>query len=198
MGNDKTPSQGGASQTDIDAKVFKVLYELELRLGSKFEQARQQNKEDTQQIVELAVNRAVQPLLVEIQGVKEQVKEGNRRLDDGNKRFDDQSSRITRATAIASQAKDEIAAARLQMAASTTEHQFAPQDPNVPPADKSSGGWISVKEIAPIITAIGSLIAVLMASFAVYRTPSAPADPPASVTSPSPRVAPTQPATPTP
>lgn len=169
MGNDKTPSQGGASQTDIDAKLYKVLLDLEIRLDSKFEKSRQQNKEDTQNIVELAVSRAIQPVLAEVSGIKDQLKEGNRR-------FDEQSSRIKKAGDVAAQAASDALVAK-------TERQLPLQAAD----DATDGGSrLKVKEIIGLIGAIAGLLGVVMGSMAFARVPpAAPTEPPVQAVAPS-------------
>jgi hypothetical protein len=153
MGGNDRPN--GTSQTDIDAKLFKVLYELKLQLDTQFKEARQQNKEDTQQIVELAVSRAVHPVMSEIQGIKQQLQEGNRR-------FDEQSSKITKATSLATQAASDALVAKTERALPLQTVEEA----------KPKEGWISASTLVALLPALGSLIATILASIALMRAPA--------------------------
>lgn len=157
-GND---GKSGASQTDIDAKLFKVLYELEVRLDAKFKEARQQNKEDTQVIVELAVNRAVQPLA-------ENMRAFGIRLEEGNRRFDEQSSRITKVKDLAVQAVSDAMTAKTEAKLQLVDAEGE---------KKPKEGWISASTLVAFLPALGSLIATVLASVALLRTPAQPSQP---------------------
>lgn len=178
-GND---GKSGASQTDIDAKLYKVLLDLEIRLDSKFEKSRQQNKEDTQNIVELAVSRSIQPVLSEISGINAQLREGN-------KRFDEQSNRIKRANDVAVQAASDALVAK-------TERSLPLQAAE---DEKPKEGWISASTLVAFLPALGSLIATVLASVALMRSPAqpdpqaTPATPATSAAPPAPHPAPTTP-----
>jgi len=128
--------------------TYKILYEFERRLDDKFKEARNQNREDT----ENAVARALVPIHGGLLTINSRMKNGEDKFKEQGERMDDHSKRIDRK-------KDED---------DTREIRRKEDD------KKSSGGWISVDKIPTILVALGTLISTVMASVALMRTPSQP------------------------
>jgi hypothetical protein len=84
VSKEKTEPATGQTSGEIDARMYKLMYELDRRLDDKFREARIQNKED----IKVATELAISPVYGRLDNI-------DRRLDEGNKKFDDQDSRAS-------------------------------------------------------------------------------------------------------
>jgi chromosome segregation ATPase len=145
----------------MDAQAYQLLLEFERRLEEKFTQARQQNKEDTQ----AALIVALQPVNSRLDKIDSRMEAGDHKFTALERRFDDHSDRIQNVNDFA---KDHKAECPMRHRGDETTKMVS--------KDKmeASGGWISAKQLPAIITAIGSLVAVVVSSVALLKAPTTP------------------------
>jgi hypothetical protein len=87
MGKEKSDPYGnptGQTSGEIDARMYKMMFEFDRRLEDKFKEARSQNKEDIKTAIELAIS----PVFHRLDNI-------DGRFDAGNKRFVEQDARAT-------------------------------------------------------------------------------------------------------
>lgn len=129
------------SNTEIDPRLYQVLYEVEIRMTEKMADMRGQIKGD----MVTAITLALAPI--------------DARLQEGTRIFQEQASRLDAHSDFIDDVRPLIEKLKSRKETSAIERK----------ADTS--GWISVDKLPAIITAIGSLIAVVISSVALLGRP---------------------------
>lgn len=96
MAKDKSDPYGnpiGQTSGEIDARMYKMMFEFHQKLDDKFREARGQNKEDIKTAIELAIS----PVFHRLDNIDSRFDEGNKRFVQQDVRATDHSDRIDNA-----------------------------------------------------------------------------------------------------
>lgn len=160
MGSDETNKI--RSSAEIDARLYKVLYDLELRLDNKF----RQSKED----ISATLRNMLEPVHAKLSTIDSSLIAGTKTFEEHNRQLSDNEQDIQELKMVIRDKKDaDLSGAR----------------------SAKKGGWVAIDKvnIPSLLQGIGILIATVLSAIALLRNPKTPSPepalPPASgVTSP--------------
>jgi hypothetical protein len=169
-------TRGTRSNPDLDARSLELLLAYEHRLEEKLLQIRAYTKED----IQTAMTINIQP----VNGKLDMV---TARLQRGDERFSEMESMIREERERAANQSERIN----QILVKCRGHEVSTaleksKQAETRRVDRGSSGWISVDKLPAIITAIGSLVAVVVSSIALTRSPNV--TPTTAATPPTPAV----------